>query len=356
MLLNTTCLESQLLKDSASLYLVKKNVDYIYNLRFREARELYTKISAIYPEHPVNFLIRGMMTYWENYPLLNTSPAKTSFESDLHECIRLAEKNNNPDHKAEFLLSDLIARGFLLLFYSDNDLVMEVIPLTSGTYKYVMASFELTSVCADLYYFTGMYNYYRDAYPKIYPMYKPLAMLFPAGDLQTGLNQLNKAAINSVFLRAESLFLLAYINLNFESNYPQALNYYRALHELYPDNPQFLSSYLKNLLLLKRYDEAEKIIESKAAVSSNTYVQSQVLIFKGILKEKKYFDNKAAQQFYHQGISEISLFGDYGHEYEAFGYFGLSRISEVNNEKHNSQMYRKEALKLSDFKKVNFDK
>ena len=348
--------EAQLLKDTATLNLVKKDIDYIYNLQFREAREIYSKISGAYPQHPVVYLLRGMITYWENFPLLNTSTAKVSFESDLRECIRLAEKHTDSEHKAEYLLANLCARGFLLEFYADNDLVMEVIPLASGTFKYVMQSFDNTSDCSDLFYFTGMYNYYRDAYPKAYPVYKPLALLFPAGDMQTGLNQLNKAAISSVVLRAESFFLLGYINDNFENNYSQAYVYSMALHRLYPDNPQFMASYLKNLLLLKKYDEAGEIINSSPTGSSNKYFQAQICIFRGILQEKKYLDNKAAQQFYLQGISGISLFGDYGHEYQSFGYFGLSRISEANDEKHNSQMYRKEALKVSDFKKINFDK
>ncbi|MBK7710997.1 MAG: hypothetical protein IPJ37_08645 [Bacteroidales bacterium] len=183
-----------------------------------------------------------------------------------------------------------------------------------------------------------------------------MAFLFPKGDMQTGLIQLNKASTKSVVLRAESLYLLAYIYVNFENNYFQASVYSRALHELYPDNPQFMATYLKNLLLQKRYDEAEKIINSPGAAFTNKYFLSQISIFKGIIEEKKNLDYKAAQQFYNKGIKEISLFGDYGHEYESFGYFGLSRISEVNGEKNASQMYRREALKLSDFKKVNFDK
>ena len=200
-----------------------------------------------------------------------------------------------------------------------------------------------------------MYNYYIEAYPKAYPVYKPLTLLFPSGDIQKGLNQLNIAANQSVVLRAESFFLLTYIYVNFENDYLQAFKYSRSLHESYPENVHFFTVYLKNLLLLKRYDEADSLIESLPAESENRYFQAQLNIFRGILQEKKYLDNKAAQQYYNKGIGEISLFGDYGNEYAAYGYFGLSRISEANGEKHASQMYRKEALKLADFKKIDFD-
>jgi|WetSurMetagenome_2_1015567.scaffolds.fasta_scaffold137372_2 hypothetical protein len=352
----TLSVEAQLLSDTTTLRLVKKDIDYIYNLQFREARDLYTKIIAAYPDHPIVYLLRGMITYWENYPLLNSSPSKVTFEDDLRKCIKVAEKNTTTEYEAEYLLANLCARGFMLMYYSDNNLVMEVIPLASSSYKYMRRSFDFTSVCTDLYYFTGVYNYYIEAYPKAYPVYKPLTMMFPSGDMKKGLSQLNIAAINSVALRAESSFILTYIYENFENDYLLAYKYSSSLHEQYPENARFLGNYIKDLLLLKRYDEAEKLIESIDFDSANKYFQAQLLIFKGILSEKKHYDNKTAKQYYNKGISDISLFGDYGNEYAAYGYFGLSRINEAEGEKQTSQLYRKEALRLADFRKKNFDK
>jgi hypothetical protein len=336
--------------------MVKKDIDYIYNLQFTEARELYRKIVDAYPDHPVGYLIRGMITYWENFPLLYTSPARVSFEDDMRQCIRISEKNNEQQYEAEYLLANLCARGFLLMFYSDNDLVMEVIPLATSSYKYLMRSFDFTPVCTDLYYFTGVYNYYRDAYPRAFPVYKPLMFLFPPGDMQSGINQLNTAATNSVALGAESSYILTYIYVNFENEYYQAYQQSRSLNEKYPENVHFFIVNLRNLLLLKRYDEAEKLINSPVADSPNRYFQSQLCIFKGIIQEKLYYDNKVARQFYNKGISEISHFGEYGNEYAAYGYFGLSRISEAGGEMSAGKIYRKEALKLADFKKIDFNK
>jgi hypothetical protein len=352
----SSSVKAQLLRDSTILNLVKKDIDCIYNLQFREARDIYAEIVTAYPEHPVVYLIRGMITYWENYPLLNSSPSKVTFEEDLRQCIKAAEKNTKPEYEAEYLLANLSARGFMLMYYSDNNLVMEVIPLASSSYKYMRRSFDFTSDCTDLYYFTGVYNYYIEAYPRAYPVYKTLTFMFPSGNMKEGLSQLNTAATKSVVLRAESAFILTYIYENFENNYFQAHTYSEALYKLYPENLRFLASYIKNLLLLKRYDEADEIIESDATKKTNAYFKAQLLIFKGILSEKKYLDNKAAEQYYNQGIREISPFGDYGSEYAAYGYFGLSRISDAKGEKNASQLYRKEALRLADFKKINFDK
>jgi hypothetical protein len=356
LILSTTSVKGQFLQDTAALNLVKKDIYYIYNLQFSDARSLSAKIADLYPGHPVVHLISGMITYWENYPLLDASPARSSFEHDLNECISIVDKNNNPDNATEYLLANLCARGFLLLYYTDNDLVMDVIPLATGSYKYLMRSFDHTTECADFYYFTGVYKYYRVAYPKAYPVYKPLVMLFPSGDMIEGLRELNLAAIKSVVLRAESYLLLTTIFESFENDYSKALIYSRFLHDQYPENLQFLAVYLKNLLLLKSYDEAEKLIDKLPLEPLNKYFRAQLNIFKGILREKKYRDNISARQYYGNGIRDLGLFGDYGNEYTAYGYFGLSRISEARGEKTESHMYRKEALKHANFKDINFDK
>jgi hypothetical protein len=347
--------QAQILRDSSTLKLVSRDIDLIYNMQFNEAREVYRKIAAVYPNHPVVFLLHGMISYWENFPLLDNSPAKESFENDLKECIRLSEKPAAHENEAELILSDLCGRGFLLLFYSGNNLVMEVIPVASGMYKYLMRSFNFTSACADLYYYTGVYNYYRDAYPKIYPVYKPLALLFPQGNMQTGLQHLQIAATNSIVMKAEAEILLAYIYIYFENDFNKALEYSMLLHRQFPDNTEFTSILLRNLLLLKRYDAAEKIIKSVSEGSANLFIQAQLDIYTGIIREKRDFDYKTARELYNKGIRNISGFGAFGEQYASYGYFGLSRISASEGEKHASQMFRKEALRLADFKKIDFN-
>jgi hypothetical protein len=348
--------DAQLLQDSAALKLVKEDIDYIYNLQFNEAREVYPKIVSLYPGHPIVLLLKGIMTYWENYPMLHTNPSHIAFEEDMRQCIKLSEANKNPYHEAEYLLADLCARGMLLTFYSENDLIMEVTPLTISSYKCLRHAFDFTEVCTDLYYFSGVYKYYREAYPKIYPVYRSLALLFPPGNMETGLKELQKAALNSVVLRAESYTMLTWIYLCFENKYPESLYYCKTLYEKYPGNELFLNTCIRNLLLMKNYSEAERLLTSRTSTEGNKFYQAQLMILKGILQEKKYLDNKLAQQYYSTGINEISVFGKYGNEYAAYAYFGLSRLSEGKDEKRTRKIYRREALKLADFKKINFDK
>lgn len=354
--LGTSTTNAQLFQDSATLNLIKKDIDCIYNMQFTNAQEIYQKIKKAYPNHPVLLLLKGMQAYWENYPLLSTASAHIPFEEDLRQCIRLSSKNKVPAYEAEYLLTNLCARGMLLQYYNENKLTSNVIPLAAGTYGKVRHAFDFTNVCTDLQYYTGVYNYYREAYPKANPGYKPLVFLMPSGNMKVGLTELHNAAINGVVLRAESYYLLAGIYLNFENKYQQALYYCESLNKLYPNNVLYLSLYIKNLLLLKKYDEAEKMIISSQKEMKNKYFQAQLNIFQGLLKEKKYHDNNLAEQYYHSGISKLSSFGEYGNECMAYGYFGLSRISNLKSETSSGKQFRGKAMKLAVFKQINFDK
>jgi len=355
LILSSASLNAQLLQDTTALTLVKKDIDYIYNLKFNNAREVYTRISQLYPAHPIVFLLRGIIIYWENYPMTSASPAVVSFEDDMNQSIRLSEKNDNPDYDAEYLLADLCARGMLLSFYADNNLTMKVIPLTTGTYKYLKHAMNLTSPISDLYYFTGLYKYYREAYPEIHPIYKSLAFMLMHGDTKTGLKELQIASEKSVLLRADSYLTLTGIYSGFENKYSEALYYSKSLYELYPDNVLYLATYIKNLLLMKQYDEAEYLITASSEEAGNNFSRAQLIILKGIIQEKKYRDNNLAMQYYNNGILNISNFGRYGNEYAAYAYFGLSRINKTTGDKQASMKYWKIAMKLASFKSINFD-
>jgi hypothetical protein len=353
--LSTTALQGQILKDTASINLLKNGVDDIYDFRFDEAREVSRKLNRSFPGHPVVDLLNGMITYWENYPLIPSSPASISYENYMRSCIRLCEENYYPDDYAEKLLANLGARGMLLEYFADNNLSEEVFPVAKSTYRYLRQSFDYTSFYPDFYFFTGLYNYYREAYPDAHPVYKLLAMFFPKGDRIKGLMELQTAAKNSIMLKAESFSFLSLIYISFENNYQQAYTFSKSLHELYPANIEYLGVYIKNMLLVKKYDEAENLIRLSAGKTDNSYFQGQLAVFNGILQEKKYNNNALAQKYYNKGINDMSVYGYYGNEYAAFAYFGLSRISDINGDRQNKKTYRKKAMELTNYKSVNFD-
>jgi len=355
LVLSTVALQGQILKDTSALILLKRGVDDIYGYRFDEARDAGKKLNNIYPGHPVINLYNGMVIYWENYPLIPSSQVSVCFENYMNTCIKQCEDARNPGDYAEYLLANLGARGMLLMYYADNNLTSKLNPLVMSTYRHVRECFDYVSVYPDFYFFTGLYNYYREAYPEAHPIYKMLAFLFPRGDMMKGLLELQNAGVNSIMLKAEAYSFLSYIFMSFENNYQESLAYTKGLHEIYPANLSYLAGYIKNLLLIKNYNEAEGIISSSGAETASSYFQAQIAVFNGILQEKKYRNFSQARKFYNKAISDLSDFGYYGNDYSSYAYFGLSRISEISHDKLNKRNYRKMALELTSYKKVNFD-
>jgi hypothetical protein len=353
--LNTIVSDAQILKKESSVNLVKETIRCIYNYQFKEAGELCNKIKQVHPGHPAEYLLNSMTIFWENYPLLPSSPYRKVFEENLRKCIKLSEDIPDNIYESEYILTNLCARGLLLLFYVNNNLNLDVIPLALSSYPYIRKSFNYTSVCADFNYFTGVYNYYREVYPKTYPVYKPLAALLPGGDRIRGIKDLQNASATSILLRAESYSFLSEVFIRFENDYSHAILYNKSLHELYPDNPEYEETYIKNLLLIKKYNEAETQIAELSTKPLNPFFKAQLGILNGILKEKMYHDYVTARELYMEGIQDISSYGYYSNEFTAYAYYGLSRISDIRGDKNYKKIYRKLADDKVELKKVNFD-
>jgi len=319
--------KAQMLKDTIAINLIKKGIGSIYNMEFKDAETILTKLNVQYAGHPASNLFRGILIYYKNYPLHPANRESKNFEQQLKAGIQLCEATEGWLDDPERLLIDICSRGLLLLYYAENDLNREVIPMVISSYKCVMKSFEFTSVYPDFYYFTGLYNYYREAYPEHHPVYKPVAMLFRSGDMKKGLKELQYSAENSIVLNAESYLILLWINIYFEKNYPKALDYSKILHRNYPSNLLFRGEYVKTLCLLKKYDEAEKIMSLPAA--DNSYYKAQLAIFNGLVQEKKYQNTDAAERFYNWGINDLEKFSERGEEFREIGYRGLKRLEAM---------------------------
>ena len=347
-------LKAQVLKDTVTMNLVKEAVDQIYNMRFSEAVVTCNIISKKYPEHPVVFLLRGMIIYWENYPLLSGSDASPGFENQIRLCISKCD-DFEPEDEAEFLLANLCARGSLLAYYTGNDLHSKVSTLGRTTYKYFRRSFKFTTTYHDFLFFTGLYNYYREAYPDAHPAYKPIFAIFPRGNRVRGRNELRTAFYESIFLKAEASTFLSSTYKYFENDFVNASHFSRIIYNDYPLNTVYMINCIEDLLLTGQYDEAEKLIESLDARTINRYYEAQLMILRGILAEKKYKDMIRAEQEYLAGVENLSEYSSYGKQYTAYACFGLSRISGLNNDRHNQRLYRRKALDMTDFGNVNFD-
>ena len=355
-LIFTYSANSQILQDPETYARIKTGVDHIYNFEFAEAESVYRYLHSRYPNHSVPYLFKGLIIYWQNFPITPDSPYSKEFIRYLEESYNLAEQRFKADENdAENLLSGLGALGLLLLYFADNGMSRSVISLAPETYKFVMRSFEFTGVYYDFYFITGLYNYYREAYPKAHPIYRPVVIFFPHGNKKLGLQQLKLASDSSLFLKAESNAFLAGIYQSFELNPSAACFYSKKLAYRYRKNTEFRIDYIRDLIIIKKYTEAERLLENMPDTSNNSYLQAQMDILNAVVIEKKYKNDNKAEKLYRTGIKKAEPYKDYGHEYMAYAYFGLSRIFERANDLKNMKKYRKTALDMANYEHVNFD-
>lgn len=349
--------QAQIFQDSIAINTITRGMFCIYNMDFDGAEDAYKEIASRYPGHPVLDLYTGMKIYWQNFPMNPNSKESLEFESRMRRCIDRSENNPPPGkaYEAEYLLANICARGLMLLFFADNDLSNNVIPLVRSSYRPLMRTFNYSNVYPDFYYFTGVYNYYREAYPKVYPVYKTVAFLFPNGNMVEGLKQIEICGNRSMALRAEAIAILYWIRLNFETDFIAALPHAEKLAGKYPSNPLYRIYYIKNLLLLKQYDKAESLLTSADTDIPNEFCKSVCTIFRGIIQEKKYHNNALSADYYKTGIDMLGKFGAFANEYMAYGYFGLSRIGEDSADKHERRVNHRKAMEIADFKKITFD-
>lgn len=351
-ILFTGHIDAQVLKDTVALRLVKESVDQMYDMRFDKAGETTEKIGNMYPEHPVVYLLKGMIIYWEHFPLIAGTDPGRSFEEHMWQCIEL-DGNYESENEAEYLLTSLCARGSLLAYFVGNELPSRVFSLGRTSYRYLRRSFGFTGTFPDFYFFTGLYNYYREAYPDAHPGYKPLFALFPRGSREKGMSELKIAFRESIFLKAEASTFLSSNYKYFENDYKNAAYFSRTIYYEFPRNMVYRINCIEDMLLTGRNDEAEKLLVSSK--TKNEYYSAQLNILRGILYEKKYNDMDMAEQFYAEGAEKILEFGNFGKQYAAYAYFGLSRISSERNDRHAQRVYRRKAMDLTDFENVSFD-
>ncbi len=149
-----------------------------------------------------------------------------------------------------------------------------------------------------------MYNYYREAYAIAHPIYKPVLVFFPHGNKKLGLAQLKISADSSIFLAAESMTFLAGIYQDFEKDPAKAIMYSKKLKETFPRNHEYKIQYIRDLLVIKKFGEAESLLNGMPYESLNRFYQSQIDIFKGVIQEQKYKNPKSAEQLYWSGINK----------------------------------------------------
>ena len=346
--------QKSIIKDSLYVIELKLHIDSIYNYQFENSENTYMQMLNDYPNHPFPDLYYALAMYWKYFPITPNSEKAPLFVEKLNSSIAKAENYFAKQETNESIFFNLMGRLLLMQYFSDNQTSANVFPHIKPAYKMLHKGFRLEDSFSDFKFSSGVYNYYREYYPKAHPIYKPIAYFFPKGNALKGIALLETNSQKGIFLHKESLSFLIYINLYFEKNYRKALKYTKQIRKESPDNLLYLSYHTLSLLLLKKYNKAKALISIlEKTKHSNNYFKAIAHVFNGIIAEKKYKDYTLAKTQYSTALKKLERYENFANTYKSIAYFGLSRI--YLEDATLSNKYRKKARKLAIFSHINFD-
>lgn len=124
----------------------------------------------------------------------------------------------------------------------------------------------------DAYLLLGMFEYYAD---RLGGLTKFIAgILGFSGNRDTGMKYMNIAYENGSLLKPVAEFILGETYLFQESNSFTALKYFESLIRKYPDNSSFYDWYVRILMNLHRYNEAETAIQNDSSGLVSEYTKA----------------------------------------------------------------------------------
>jgi hypothetical protein len=215
-------------------------LDAIYEFDAARANREIAAIGGRYPGHPVYHLLAAQLEWWWILADPEVTSRDAFFEGQLAKATAAAEKRlrarpRDPD--ARYALATALAGRARL-----RSLRGEWVDAAKDAQRSLTVVRDLAGDQPnnpDLLLGLGLYDYFAAAAPKRYPVLRPLAAFFPAGNTQRGLQRLAAASERGRLSRIEATYFLLQIRFHFETDYAASQQLVSRLRAEYPQNPVF---------------------------------------------------------------------------------------------------------------------
>ena len=221
--------------------LIKSGLDKTYNFEFDSAEKIYAQVKVKYPLNPAYNFLMALNSYWKMFYFNNYKEKSSEYLKFLEDALQQTEQldkiaHNNP----ETIFFYLAIHSSFALYFVQNKEKMKAVGSAKKTYDNIRNGYPLKEKYAELYFSSGIYDFYREQYPITHPVYKSFLWMFAPGSKQKGLQELLMASKYSVFSRTEAKFYLVMILLKYENDPTGALLHADGLIKQYPKNMNFL--------------------------------------------------------------------------------------------------------------------
>lgn len=246
-----------LLLDKGLQYRITKAINSMYNFDFATAEHDFKVIMYQYPDHPLPDFLMALGYWWRiEVDVTNTKYDKI-FIQYLDRANEKAERMYKEDPKnkeAAFFLA--AGYGFQGRLYSERKSWTKAAWAGKNALKYMELSRGEEEFNPELLLGDALFNYFSVWIPENYPLLKPVMALFPKGNKQLGLQQLETVASNAFYTRVEAQYFLFRLYASEEKRPYDALRISEYLHGKFPNNPYFHRSYARHLYSVGRWSES----------------------------------------------------------------------------------------------------
>lgn len=362
--------QTTLAQNPTVLNLLKQGTQKMYNYEFDDAEVSFNQATTLLPQHPAPFLLKAMLIYWRNLPLIATHakiPEMKNLLSKAEELARVMQVNGQVKSQtngqksaqeqeklyAEGVFFEMTAKSIVMQHYAKVGESSKALGLAKDIYGHLKTGMRLKDSYHEFYFSSGLYNYYREAYPEAKPFFKIVSWIFQSGDKKLGLEQLVFAGKNCVISQTQAWFFLTHIYLTYEKNPFKSVEYARELVLRFPKNRYYLCRYVETLLLTKQFELAAthiQILLKNPSPEVYTVMITQVLA--GMLEEKHHKNYVLAKNYYQNALQLAAPFQVAGNHYQAYCYLGLSKIATAEKQPATAKINFKKAEDIAEYKYI----
>lgn len=338
-----------IVEDPTAQKVVKEAMDQVYDCQGKKAIQTLNQLPARFKTHPVHPMLKGLALYWEFYPVESHSVHSGEYKKLMQESAQLSEKwyKLTKGHPEPIFFS-MMSQMMLAKFNSDLGETMEAVGNMKTAWGHIKRGFDLTERFPEFQFTTGIYQYFREAYPEKHPAYQPFMLFFEKGDKERGIRMLQSAALNSPYTGPEAYCFLFRIYAFDRGDYVTAAKNSAVISKNFPNNTLFQQYHAEMLLFSKRYAEADSLLNATYKASQeNLYLATYWHALRGYQLEhynKNY--RKAAEHFAYAAEKSKGLKKTQNHV-AALAHLGLARQALRDRDPAKAKKHFKKAEDLT---------
>ena len=335
-------------------------INKMYNYQFEEAEKEFRWLSSEYKNHPLPVFLLGLSSWWKidaqsSKSYIGESQKENvldkNFLSLMDESINLSKQIYDQGNKVDGAFFLAASYGFKGRLLSERRKWSAAAFAGRNAIKYLKEIRKDDLMIPEISFGNGLFNYYSIWISERYPLLKPIIKLFPEGNKNKGVEQLNIASNNSFYTRTEAQYFLMRIYSG-EGKLSKAFQLSEYLKDTYPQNSIFHKYYTQLLYRNSRLNECLK--ESNNIIVNYKkrkfgYNEDEVRIahfFLGEIYHSNLNFEKAIFN-YKKSIEFSEKIGKQKMGYSIFSNFSLGRIFFNRNEYKQAKIYFKRVLKLT---------